>query len=137
MSNPSADIRALYGRVTEHFSAGNVDALRACFHLPLLITSPDGVVLVADDNDFQTVFGGTIEQLRNNGFTRSAIERQQIRAFSPNTALTSVLWVRYRGEDILERLGATYTLTRSEGTWRITALLTHEPDAVLDLDGAT
>ncbi len=135
MSHPEADIRALYGRVAQKFSELDLEGFRGCFHLPLLLTTREGVRLIADDADFEQVFGGIMQALTKAGFTRSAIERQQIRVFDDATALTSVLWVRYQGEDdILERLGATYTLTRVEGNWRITALVGHAAEDVLNLE---
>lgn len=134
MSDPKADIRALYGRVAQHFSALDLAAFRGCFHLPCLLTTREGVHLAADEAAFETLFGGVMNTLKQAGFTRSAVERQQIRVFDEATALTSVLWVRYKGDDILERLGATYTLTRVEGNWRITALVAHGADDVLALE---
>jgi len=134
MSDSKGDIRSLYGRISEHFSSAEVEKLQHCFHFPLLITSAEGVQMIPDAAAFRVSFGAMLDGLHAQGFTHSKIERQQLRSFNPSCALTSVLWVRYRGEDVLERLGATYTLTHSEGSWRVTAIIAHSPEDLLALE---
>lgn len=133
MSDPQADIRSLIGRIVKSFSAADLGAFRQCYTLPCLVTMANGTSVLGNDAEFEQFFSQAPRSLHERGFTRTAVERQQIRVFNVVSALTSIAWVRYAGDDVLEKLGATYTLAHSDGGWKIVALIAHSDDQVIAL----
>ena len=133
MPTAAEEIHAHYAEIAEVFPRFDLPAFRRCWELPALLTLPDAVVALPDDAAFERVFGGMMEGLRQQGLTRSVPERINLHVFGPGTALASVLWTRYAGEQVLERLGATYTLIRRDGEWRVNALIAHDPAYVIPL----
>lgn len=134
MSDTRDEIIAHYTHIAEVFPRFDLPAFRRCWQLPALLTLPNACVAIADEAAFESVFGGMMEQLRAQGLTRSVPEQINIHEFGANTALASVLWTRYAGETVLERLGATYTLVRRDGEWLVAALVAHAPEAVIAFD---
>ena len=134
MSTARNEIIAHYAHIAEVFPRFDLPAFRRCWQLPCLLTLPDACVAITDEATFERVFGGMMEQLRAQGLTRSVPERINIHEFGASTALASVLWTRYAGETVLERLGATYTLVRRDGEWLVSALVAHAPEAVIALE---
>lgn len=137
MNPPSArrEIRELFETITQVFSRLDLGAYRGCYRLPCVIASDAGVTVLADDTAFEQAFAPLVARLREQGFARSAVLHQHIALLGERTALASVLWARYGGDDEeLERLGATYTLSRGDDGWRIVAIIGHGPDRVLALE---
>jgi hypothetical protein len=135
MPQPRHEIRHLFERVTSSFSACALDDYRETFHLPCLVASDRGVQVLADAAAFDAMFVPLMADLRSRGFARSAVLHQHIALLGAATAMASILWARYRGDDEeLERLGATYTLVRQDGGWRIAAIVAHAPEHVLAID---
>lgn len=134
MPTAREEILAHYDEIAEVFPRFDLPAFRRCWELPALLTLPESVVAIPDEAAFERVFGGMMDSLRAQGLTRSVPEQIHIHTFGAATALASVLWIRYAGEAVLERLGATYTLVRRDGEWRVNALVAHAPEAVIALD---
>jgi len=134
MSDALAEIKAHYDHIAEVFPKFDLAAFRTCFHMPCQLTTPDAVIAITDDDTFTQVFGGMMATLRDQGLTRSEVERMHVRLLGETTALASIVWVRHAGEAVLERLGATYTLVRRDGEWLVAALIAHSADEVKPLD---
>ena len=131
MSNAEKGIRAHFAVIAQVFPRFDLAAFRRAFHLPCLITTPDGVFAVADDAAFEGLFGGMMTTLREQGLTASDPETIHIHELGETIALASVVWVRYKGDEVLERLGATYTLVREGDEWLVAAIILHGEDDVI------
>ncbi len=126
------EILACYAYIAEVFARFDLPAFRRAWTLPALLSLSETSLAIPDDAAFERIFGGIMDKLRAQGLTRSVPGRVQIRELGPQLALASVLWTRYAGEAVLERFGATYTLVRRDGGWRVNALIVHAPEAVGD-----
>jgi NTF2-like protein (DUF6841) len=72
---------------------------------------------------------------RERGYARQEVPQLHVRQMSSNVAFASVEIVRYKaGGELLERVGASYVLRRTNEGWKITAVITHDPDNVLRLE---
>lgn len=131
MNNAEKGIRAHFATIAQVFPRFDLPAFRRAFHLPCLITTPDGVFSVPDEAAFEGLFGGMMTSLREQGLTASDPETIHIHELGGNVALASVVWVRYKGDEVLERLGATYTLIREGDEWLVAAIILHgEADVI-------
>lgn len=58
-----------------------------------------------------------------------------VKQLSSRVALASAEILRYKaGGELLERVGASYVLRRTNEGWKIPAIVTHDPDSVLRLE---
>lgn len=130
MNATREEIRACFAQIAEVFARFDLSAFRRTWTLPALLTSSETIIALPDDAAFERVFGGIMDKLRAQGLTRSVPERVHVRELGPRLALASVLWARYAGEAVLERFGATYTLVRRDGDWRVNALIVHAPETI-------
>jgi hypothetical protein len=76
-----------------------------------------------------------VARQRERGYARQDVPQLHVKQMSNSVALASVEIVRYRaGGEVLERVGASYVLRRTNEGWKISAVITHDPDSVLRLD---
>ncbi|MBI2801573.1 MAG: DUF4440 domain-containing protein [Gammaproteobacteria bacterium] len=137
MHPEQAAIIAVHHLVAATFSALDLPRFRQCYRLPCQMITSHGVSVATTDAEFEAFFQPLMETLRCNDFGRSELREIHVRVQADNIAIVSTHWVRYRknGSE-LEQLGATYTMTKSAGEWRIVSLMAHEPAAMLRLDHA-
>ena len=137
MHPDQAAIIAVHHQVAATFSALDLAGFRQCYRLPCQMITPQGVSVATTDAEFDSFFRPLMEQLRRNDFGRSELREIYVRVQADNIAIASTHWVRYRknGSE-LEQLGATYTMTKFAGEWRIVSLVAHDSAAMLRLDRA-
>jgi len=76
-----------------------------------------------------------VARQRERGYARQEVPQLHVRQMSSNVALASAEIVRYKaGGELLERVGASYLLRRTNEGWKITAVITHDPDTVFRLE---
>lgn len=136
MSAEKTEILEMYDELTATFSRLDLANFRKFFHLPVQLTTADGVVAISDEKSFESMFGGIMDALREQGFTHSVLAESNIAIHGEGLAMASMLWLRYAGESVLEHLCATYTLIKTGARWEISALLAHPPESVLKIDTA-
>lgn len=126
----------MYDELTAKFSRLDLANFRKFFHLPVQLTAVDGVVTIADEKSFESMFGGIMGALREQSFTHSVPAESDIAVHGEGLPMASMLWLRYADESVLEHLGATSTLIKTEARWEISALLAHPPESALKIDTA-
>ena len=130
--NSEASILAVLKRVESTFSELDFDGWIACFHSPCTVIMPDRIFSSASIADTRAQFQPMFDSLKGKGFTRTYLERSKIRMLTGTTAIAETVWTRYRGEQVLEQIGATYLFLNLQGSWKI-ATLTGYPAAASSL----
>jgi hypothetical protein len=127
-----AALIALFDDLATRFGVLDLEDLQACYEFPCTLITPQAVTIVRDRTDFEGVFAPVAARLRADGFARSAFTRFAAHKLSDNIALASMHWTRLRHDGTeIERLGATYTVRRTAGHWRIVSLIAHAPETVV------
>lgn len=134
MANETAAIIAVFQEVADSFGKLDLARFRRCYRLPSLAVTPQGVTALNTEADFMAFFGTLTAGLQSRGFARSQVLEQYIRLQAETIAFASLLWVRYKADGAeLERLGASYTLVKTAGDWKIVMLTAHAAERVLRL----
>jgi hypothetical protein len=124
-------VAAFFDDIARTFGGGDLAGFRALYQLPAMVVVPQGAYPLADTAEFDAFFAVMLDRLREQHFARSAWERLSVKTLAPTLALAAMHWTRYRADgSVLETLGATYTLVRNDGGWRIVALVGHGADTV-------
>lgn len=111
------------------FSTLNVQAILPYFNEPSLLVGPQGVIPIPNHSALVAVFGPVMQGLRAKGYGRSEFELGYAKSLSSSAALIGGVAVRYSADDqVLERVGITYLLHKTESGWKFATLILHDPD---------
>ncbi len=109
------------------FSTLSLDAVVPYFHEPALMLGPPGVFAVPTSAALIAIVGPAMEDLRARGYGRSEFEPKRIKQLSAATASASGVAVRYKTDgQVLERVGITYLLQKTESHWKIAVMVVHD-----------
>ncbi len=123
-------IRALIQRIGETFSQLDMDAWTDCFHTPVSFVMAGEILAFHSRDETATALRPLFDQLRQQGFTSTYLNTCNVKLLSNATALVAAVWTRFAGEDVLERLGATYFVMKQKGQWKAVMVTSHSPDVV-------
>ena len=94
----------------------------------MLISERRAPILVSESNlyDQIEVF---LDGLKERGVVKVQWEKVEIHLLGDNMALASNIAIRYNANDeVVDRVGASYTLHQSDDEWNIIAFAIHEAD---------
>jgi hypothetical protein len=111
------------------FSTLNVRAILPYFNEPSLLVGPQGVIPIPNHSALVAVFGPVMQGLRAKGYGRSEFELGYAKSLSSSAVLIGGVAVRYNADgQLLERVGITYLLHKTERGWKFATLILHDPD---------
>jgi hypothetical protein len=110
------------------FSTLNVQAILPYFNEPSLLVGPHGVIPVPNHAALLAVFGPVMEGLRAKDYGRSEFELDYAKSLSSSVSLIGGVAVRYNADgQLLERVGITYLLHKTESGWKFATVILHDP----------
>src|SRR5262245_30925023 len=132
MAREEEAITQTFTKYIQTFQTLDPRATLPYFHVPCMFIPPQGVRLLATAADVEGLLTEVMEGLKARGYARSELMDLHAKKTSGNTAVGSISRDRYAaaGRE-LERFGETYALRRTEGGWKITVAMIHDPDTVL------
>ncbi len=103
-------------------------------HVPCLLISPQGVLVMTTPGALEALFSQMGEGLKARGYARSEVKDFHVSKVSTNKAFVSVGRVRYKidGQE-LEWFGEAYTFRKTDDGWKIVVATIHDPDTILRL----
>ena len=109
-------------------------AILPYYHVPSMMISSQEVFVMATSTEVEAYFAKIMGRLKARGYARTEIKELYVKQMSDGTALLGVNLVRYKtdGEE-LGRLGATYTLRKIDGGWKIAVVMANDPENILQL----
>ena len=123
-------VRQLLTDYYRDFSTLNVQSILPYFHEPSLLIGPQGVMPVPDRAAVAAAFGPVMEGLRAKGYGRSEFELGSAQVLSASAAIVGGVAARYKKDgQLIERVGITYVLHKSDGEWKFAAVILHDPQA--------
>ena len=132
MTNQEEEIKQFYARYLHTFHTGEAQAMVPFYCAPCLFIADQGVTLLSSEAEIEKLFAQIIQDLKGRNYGRSEVTNMQIKELTDRIALLSGLAVRYTktGEE-LERLGATYTLRKTDDHWQIVSVVAHSPETMV------
>lgn len=119
-------------RYCESFRAGNIDAAADFYHEPATMIFADRMVVLHSRELIAQALERVLTGLITRGFSRSVVDELQVIPLTDRTALISAAFSRLRSDgEVLERLGATYTVIGGDRGFKIAAVVTHGEDRVV------
>ena len=128
MLSEEDQVRAVLENYAESFSRLDFSSWLENFHAQPMILTHDACVSPTDSAGAEILMNPIAESLRARGFTRTSISACTVKLLSPTSSLASVAFMRFAGEEVLERIGATYVLQKREGSWGVLLVAAHGPD---------
>ena len=132
MAQDEAAITQTFTDYVQTFQTLDPRATLSYCHVPCIFNSPQGVRVMATAAEVEALFTAVMESLKASSYARSELKGLHVKQMSKNTALVSVSRVRYKtdGQE-LEQLGETYTLRKTDDSWKIVVAMIHDPDTIL------
>jgi ketosteroid isomerase-like protein len=114
------------------FDTGHADEIKAFYDAPLFMMGPNGDLRTYEGDKMRRTVKRWRFYLRHYGFERSEWHVLNVNALAEGSAVVSTVVDRYnpKGERF-HRSGATYTLRKQDGTWKIFLIQIHEPEMVI------
>jgi uncharacterized NTF2-like protein DUF6841 len=76
-----------------------------------------------------------VARQRERGYARQEVAQTHVKQMSAGVALASVEVVRYKADgQVLEQVGASYALRKTNDGWKIAVVIAHDPGSVLRLE---
>ena len=125
-------ISAFMRRYCQAFRPGNVAEIVSFFHAPLAMVQGGAPRVFASQANLQVLFADLLDALVKRDFKASALDEWSCIEVAGGVFFVSAAFTRYtHAGDILERVGATYTVTRTADDFKIAAIVTHDAEAVI------
>jgi NTF2-like protein (DUF6841) len=97
-----------------------------------MLLNAKGPMVMASVAEIKQKWEGLLQPLVADGYAKSEWPTRNICILNDATAIVSGHFVRYRKNgSVIGEYGVTFTLARTGDGWRITAVIPHEPDRVL------
>jgi ketosteroid isomerase-like protein len=104
--------------------------------VPCVFISAQGVVVMTNPTEIETLVGRMMAGLKARGYGWSELTSLQVSQMSETIAFVSVSRIRYKTDkQELERLGETYTFRKRDDAWRIAVATTHDADSCISANG--
>ena len=127
------EVKAAFDQYYAWFSEGRSDLIAArAYQAPSLFLAPTSSDVRSSSDAVRARFEAVLKPLIADGYVRSEMPNASICVLNETTATVSGRYIRYRKDgSIIGNLGGIYIFTKTTGSWRIVALINHEPDKVL------
>ncbi len=123
----SADAEAAFRAYVRAFETLDPDRAAPFYHLPCLFIAPQGVVAAPDAAALRGLLAQFMAQLHAQAYRRTDVLRLETRALGAGLASCSGVFVRFDvGGREIARLGFTYTMRESDGSWKIVVAAVHD-----------
>lgn len=114
------------------WSRHDAAAISSFYYEPAMRVGRGGPVVRPTRADQAAFFSGFMPGLVQQGYAYSALEETNVRLLDARTAVASGITVRYKADGtVLDRLGVTYGLYKTNDGWKIFISATHAPESVL------
>jgi hypothetical protein len=126
-----AEIKQLFHAIGDTFSRLDFDAWLALFTTPRTIISKGNVFSSASAEETRNKMMPVFDSLRQRGFTHTRLDKCHIKLLGDTNAMVSTVWTRLDSNgDLIETLGATYTLVLTDGAWKVAVVMSHRADVM-------
>ena len=114
------------------FDTGHANEIKVFYDAPLFMMGPNGDLRSYEGDKMRRTVKRWRFYLKHYGFERSEWHVLNVNALAEGSAVVSTVVDRFNPEgERFHRGGATYTLRKQDGTWKIFLIQIHEPDMVI------
>jgi len=114
------------------FRPGNAQQVAQFYQAPLLLVLDGTQRVLGSHAELISVFDNLLRGLAQRDFQLSKIDRFESHAVAAHTYFVSAAMTRYRIDNtVLEHIGATYTLLRTDSGFKIIAAVAHDASRII------
>lgn len=134
MARGKDTVLRVFNEYVQAFQTLRASAVASYLHLPCMLIAPQGVAVMSNATEVESLLDKMMEGLKARGYARSELTDVEAIPLSENIVLVSVNRARYKKDGSqLERLGETYTFRKIDNGWKIVTATVHDPDVILRL----
>ena len=127
------EVREFMNQYLDTFDNGYGREIIAHYDAPLMMLAPNGDLRTfKTEKDIRMTVKKWKMHMIRAGISRTEWVELNIKALSENTALASTVFDRYSTSGaVFQHAGATYSLRKTDGKWKIFLIQIHDPAAVI------
>lgn len=134
MTELEQEVDQLFVDYFRDFGNLDLDAIISYFHLPCMFTTPFGVFVFTTGAEVDGFWRPRFDDLKSQNFGHTERSEASIKVLTDDTAIASSLATRFNKAGVqMERRGAAFTVRKTDGAWKIVALIHHSPDNIIKL----
>ena len=134
MAGDKDSVLRVFNEYVQAFQTLRASAVGSYLHLPCMFIAPQGVTVMSNTAEVESLLDRMMEGLKTRGYARSELTDVAAISLSENIVLVSVSRARYKTDGSqLERVGETYTFRKIDNGWKIVTATVHDPDVILRL----
>ena len=134
MARDKDTVLRVFNEYVQAFQTLRASAVASYLHLPCMFIAPQGVAVMSNAAEVESLLDRMMEGLKARGYARSELTDVAAIPLSENIVLVSVSRTRYKTDGSqLERVGETYTFRKIDNGWKIVTATVHDPDVILRL----
>ncbi len=119
MTDDEQAILTTYADYITAFQTLDPQAVLPWYHLPCLFQSARGLQLLATAADLEALFARMMADLKARSYARTELTEIQVKQLNASGALLTIRGVRVAASGAeIERIGASYVLHKTAGTWQ-------------------
>lgn len=138
MTDDKQAILNIYADYVAAFQTLDPRAVLPWYHLPCLLQSARGLLVLATAADLEALFAPMMADLKARSYARTELTALQVKQLNARGALLTIRGVRIATSGAeLERIGASYLLHKAAGAWQFALLAVQDADVEVKLEQST
>jgi ketosteroid isomerase-like protein len=122
-------LRRMYTDYFEAFRSKDPHKIVPYYHTPCMFLTARSLATLLTTEELVAEFGRIMGELGRRGYERTQIRSLDIKLLSEELAVVAIQGTRYRKDnEVLESLGAVYTLRKLDSSWKIVLTTVHDPN---------
>lgn len=130
------DVRAFMDGYLKTFDTGHAAEIVSLYDAPLYMLAPNGDIRIYETSkDIRLTVKKWKKSMIGGGFDHTEWGVVNVRSLSDSTAIASTTFDRYSSKGkVYQRGGATYSLRKQDGAWKVFMIHIHTPENVLSFN---
>lgn len=132
-ADTAQEVRDFMSHYLEKFDNGYRSEIVAHYDVPLMMLAPNGDLRTYETaKDIRLTMKKWKMHMIRAGIARTEFVQLNVKTLSDNTAMASTVFNRYsNSNEVFQHGGATYSLRKADGKWKIFLIHIHDPAMVL------
>ncbi|MCH2058398.1 MAG: hypothetical protein MK214_17675 [Thalassotalea sp.] len=127
MNEKEQELSLLYQRYIQAFAQYDIAATRQCYQLPCILSTPEKVLVIKSEEDFECEFTQIFSMLRSNNISGFKASNASFEQVDDNIYLAHLDWQFFDdANNLFTEFAAIYHLSYQNQAYRIISVISHD-----------
>ena len=121
------ELNKLFSQYISAFSATDIEKVRSCYQLPCILSTPEKVLVINSEEDFEREFTQIFFMLRSNNISGFKASNASFEQVDDNIYLAHLDWQFFDdANNLFTEFAAIYHLSYQNQAYRIISVISHD-----------